>query len=98
MIVERKNSIKQSKIRRFKLTNYTSERVGNFKHLEVTLNEDNYQIHLQERMKNANKKYFMLQNSLKDKNIQKTKIDTKEDNNRQNINMGIRNLDTNQEI
>jgi hypothetical protein len=39
------------------------ERVENFKYLGVTLNEDNNnQIDLQERIKNANKTYFMLQN------------------------------------
>jgi hypothetical protein len=38
------------------------ERVENFKYLEVTLNEDNnLQIHLQKRIENANKTYFMLQ-------------------------------------
>ena len=38
------------------------ERVENFKYLGVMLNEDkNNQIDLQERIKNANKIYFMLQ-------------------------------------
>jgi hypothetical protein len=41
---------------------YGYERVGNFKYLGVTLNEgNNNQIDLQERIKNANKTYFMLQ-------------------------------------
>ena len=41
-----------------------------FKYLGVILNEDNNnQIDLQERIKNANKTYFMLQNFLKNKNI-----------------------------
>ena len=38
------------------------ESMKNFKYLGVILNEDNNnQIDLQERMKNANKAYFMLQ-------------------------------------
>ena len=44
----------------------------NFKYLEVILNEDNNnQIDLQERIKNANKTYFILQNFFKNKNISK---------------------------
>ena len=44
----------------------------NFKYLAVTLNEDNNnQIDLQERIKNANKTYFMLQKYFKNKNISK---------------------------
>ena len=44
-----------------KIKNYKFERVENFKYLGVTLHEDNnHQIHLQERKKNANKTYFML--------------------------------------
>ena len=44
----------------------------NFKYLGVILNEDNYnQIDLQDRIKNANKTYFMLQNFFKNKNISK---------------------------
>jgi len=46
--------------------------VKNFKYLVVIINEDNnIQIHLQERIKNANKTYFMLQTFLKNKNISK---------------------------
>jgi hypothetical protein len=72
--------------------------VENFKYLGVILNEDNNnQIDLQERIKNANKTYFMLQKFFKNKNIKETKIDSKEHNNRQNINIYIRNLDTNKE-
>ena len=42
------------------------ERVENFKYLGVILNEENHnQIDLQERIKNANKTYFMLQIFLK---------------------------------
>ena len=71
-------------------------KIENFKYLGVILHEDNnHQIHLQERIKNANKTYFMLQKFFKNKNIKKTKIDTKEHNNRQNVSICIRNLDTN---
>jgi len=42
------------------------------KYLGVILNEDNNnQIDLQERIKNANKMYFMLQKFFKNKNISK---------------------------
>jgi len=69
--VERKNSLKKNKIGHFKIKNYNL-RVENFKYLGVILNEDNNnQIDLQERIKNANKTYFMLQNFLKNKNISK---------------------------
>ena len=49
------------------------ERVENFKYLGVILNEDNSnQIDLQERIKNANKTFFMLQNFFyKNKNLSK---------------------------
>jgi hypothetical protein len=41
------------------------ERVENFKYLGVILNEDNnHQIHLQERIANINKIHFTLQNFL----------------------------------
>ena len=44
----------------------------NFKYLGVVLNEDNNKpIDLQERMKNANKTYFMLQKFFKNRNISK---------------------------
>jgi len=46
--------------------------VENFKYLGVILNEDNNnQIDLQERIKNANKTYFMLQKFFKNKTISK---------------------------
>jgi len=46
--------------------------VENFKYLGVILNEDNSnQIDLQERIKNANKAYFMLQKFFKNKNTSK---------------------------
>jgi hypothetical protein len=52
--------------------NYKFERTENFKYLGVILNEDNnYQIDLHERIKNANKTYFMLQKFFKNKNISK---------------------------
>jgi hypothetical protein len=55
-----------------KITNYKIERDENFKYLGVTLNEDyNSQSHLQERIKNADKTYFMLQNFFRNKNISK---------------------------
>jgi len=58
MIVERKNSLKQNKIRHLKIKNYKFERGENFKYLGVVLHEgNNHQIHLQERIKNINKTY-----------------------------------------
>jgi len=68
MIVERKNTLRL-KIGHLKIKNYKFERVENFKYLGVILHEDNYQIHLQERIKNVNKTYFMLQKFFKNKNI-----------------------------
>ena len=71
MIVERKNSLKKNKIGHLKIKNYKFERVENFKHLGIILNEDNNnQMHLQERIKNPNT-YFMLQKFFKNKNISK---------------------------
>jgi hypothetical protein len=62
MIVDRKNSLKENNIGHLKIKNYKFERVEIFKHLEVILHEDNNnQIGLQERIKNANKTYFMIQ-------------------------------------
>ena len=62
MTVERKNSLKKNKIGHLKIKNYKLERVENFKYLRVIINEDNKnQTDLQERIKNANKTYFMLQ-------------------------------------
>ena len=72
MIAERKNSLKQNKIRHLKIKNYKFERAASYKCLEVILNEDNnHQIDLQEILKNANKTHFMLQNFFKNKNISK---------------------------
>jgi hypothetical protein len=63
MIVERENTLKQNKIGHLKIKNYKFERDENFKYVGVILNADNnHQTHLQERVKNANKTYFMLQN------------------------------------
>ena len=72
MIVERKNGLKKNKIGYLKIKYYKFKRVENFKYLEFILNEDNNnQIDLQERIKNANKTYFMLQNFLKIKTYQR---------------------------
>ena len=58
--------LKKNKIGHLKIKNYKSERVENFKYLGVILHEDsNNQTDLQERIKNGNKTYFMLQNFLK---------------------------------
>jgi hypothetical protein len=55
-----------------KINYYKFERVENFKYLGVILHEDdNSQIHLQERINNANKTYFMLQHFFRNKNISK---------------------------
>ena len=70
MIVEQKNSSKQNKTEQLTIKNYTIERVENFKYPGVILNEDNnHQIDLQKRIKNANKTYFMLQTFFRNKNI-----------------------------
>ena len=70
--VERKNILNQNNTGHLKIKNYTFERVENFKYLGVILNEDNkHRTHLQERIKNTNKTYFMLQNFFKNKNISK---------------------------
>ena len=53
---------------------------------------------VQERIKNANKTYFMLQKNFLNKNMsKKLKIKTNEHNNTQNVNICIRNWDTNKE-
>ena len=96
MTVEKKKSLKENKIGHLKIKNYKIERVEIFKYSGVILNEDNNnQTDLQERIKNANNTYFMLENFFKNKNIKETKIKTKEHNNRQNVNICIRKLDTN---
>jgi hypothetical protein len=60
--VERKTRLQKNKVRHLKIKNYRFERVENFKYLGIVLNEDNNnQIDLQERINNANKTYFMLQ-------------------------------------
>jgi len=74
--VERKNSLKKNKIGHLKIKNYKFERVENFKYLGVILNDDNNnQIDLQKRVKNANKTYFMLQKFFKNRNILKKQKD-----------------------
>ena len=62
MIVEWKNSSKENKAGQLTIKNYTFEKADNFKYLGVILNEDNHQTDLQERIKNSNRTYFMLQN------------------------------------
>ena len=80
----KEKELKKKKKGHLKIKNYKFERVENFKYLGVILNEDyNNQIDLQERKKNANKTYFMLQNLFKNRNIKETEIETKEHNNRQ---------------
>jgi hypothetical protein len=55
-----------------KIKNYKFERGENFKYLGIILHGDNNnQIDLQERIKNAHKTYFMLQKFFKNKNISK---------------------------
>ena len=55
-----------------KIKNYKFESVENFKYLGVMFNEDNNnQIDLQVRIKNANKTYFMLQKVFKTTAISK---------------------------
>jgi len=62
MIVERKNSSKQNKTGQLPIKNYTFESVESFKYLGTIPYEDNnHQIDLQERIKNSNITYFMLQ-------------------------------------
>jgi len=59
MIVEKKNSLNLNKIGHLKIKNYKFERVENFKYLGVIPNGDNNnQIDLQERIKNANKTFY----------------------------------------
>ena len=70
--MERKNSLKQNKIGHLEIKNCKFERDENFKYLGVILNEDNnYQVDMQERIKNADKTYFMLRKYFKNKNTSK---------------------------
>ena len=72
MIVEGKSSVKQNKIGHLNIKNYRFERAEYLKYLGVILNEDNnYQVDFQERIKNANKTYFMLQKFKKIKTYQR---------------------------
>ena len=72
MTAEMNNSLKKNKIGHLKIKNYKFQRLENFKYLGAILNEDNNnQIDLQERIKNANKTYFILQTFFKNKNISK---------------------------
>ena len=76
MIVKRKTNLKKNKIAHLKIKIYKFEGVENFKCSGVVLNWDkNNQIDLQERLKNANKTYFMLQKFFKNKNgLKKLKL------------------------
>jgi hypothetical protein len=71
MIVEREKKFKTKWNRTSEnKKNYKFERGANFKYLGVILKEYNrYQIDLQERIKNANRTYFMVQKFFKNKNI-----------------------------
>jgi hypothetical protein len=64
MTVARKNTLKQKTIEHLKTKNYKFERVEHFKYLGVI---NNHQIHLQEKIKNANTTCFMLQTFFKNK-------------------------------
>ena len=99
MIVERKNYLKKNKIGHLKIKIFKFEGEENFKYLGVILNEDNNnQIYLQERIKNANKTYFMLQKFLKNKNIsKKLKLRLKNTIIDKCVNICVRNWDTNKE-
>jgi hypothetical protein len=69
VIVGRKNTLRQ-KTGHLKIKDFKFERVESFKYLGAILHEDNkHQTHLQERIKNANKTYYMLQKFFKNKNI-----------------------------
>jgi len=60
MIVETKYSLKKNTIGHFKIKNYKFERMENFKHLGVTLNDDNNeQTDLREGIKNAKKNHIL---------------------------------------
>jgi hypothetical protein len=68
----KENNLKKNKIGHLKIKNYKFERVEYIKYLGVIINEDNNnQRDLQERIQNANKIYFMLQNIFKNKNLSK---------------------------
>ena len=64
------NRSKRNKIGHLTITKYTFERVHNFKYLAVILNKDNkHQIDLQEKIKTANRTYFMLQKCFRNKSV-----------------------------
>ena len=70
MKVERKNSLKKNQIThlKIKITNFNDCKILNIQ--ELLLNEDNNnQTDLQERIKNANKTYFMLQTLFKNEDM-----------------------------
>jgi hypothetical protein len=98
MIVERKNTLKQNEIGHLKIKNYKFKRAENFTYFGVILNEyNNHQIYLQERIKMLTKHTLCYKFFSKIITFPKTKIDIKEHNNRQNVNICIRNFDTNKE-
>jgi hypothetical protein len=68
MKAERKNILKQSKIGHLKIKNYKFETVENLKYLQIPNEDNNHQILIQERVKNANKTYKIF---FKQKHIQK---------------------------
>ena len=68
-VILRKAKITGDKKREIKINKYTFEKVDNFKYLGVITNENKKEFEIQERLKKANKTYFMLQNILKSKNI-----------------------------
>jgi hypothetical protein len=71
----KKNTLKQNKIGHLKIKNYKFKRVENFKYLGVIFNEDrNHKIHLQERIKNANKTYLCYKAFPKNKPSKKLKL------------------------
>jgi hypothetical protein len=74
-----KTKITGVKKKEIQINKYTFENVDNLKYLGVMINEiNNKDFEIQERIKNANKAYFMLQNIFKCKNISKnTKISLK---------------------
>ena len=81
-----------------KIKKHKFKRVENFKYLGIILNEaNNNQTDLQERIKNANKTYFMLQTFFKNKNISKKLQLTLKNITIDKTLVCMRNLDTNKE-
>jgi len=99
MIVERKSSLKKSKIGHLKIKNYKFERVENFKYSGVILNEDNNnQIDLQEGIKKMPTKHILCYKIFLKNKIIPNKLQLAPKNtttHRQNSNRCSRNWDTN---